>query len=229
MFSFLQKYKDLHENESAVIFGSGPSLNSYDRSLIPEKNVIFVGVNSLIFNDSLELDYYFCADDFEKRYEEGHPNRSFPLTQLEQIKSKSPALKTFCVTKIHGGAHEAVNILFTSQEMADVRATSIEISTLSGAENFQKDITLKPMYNHSIAFPALQFLLYVGVKKIYLVGFDAGGKHSYFCEDKEWEDNQVWNWVEFRDFKNDKYPDVEIVSVNPRNLKGLFLSEIYNE
>jgi len=179
---------------------------------------------TVIFNDLIELDYYFCGDDPEKKYDNDHPHRNLcNLTQVEKTAKKSKSVKTFCVVSIDGHWPGPSGLLFSKDDVARMQANPIELTSSSGPKNFRKDITSGPMYNHSIVFPAIQFLLYTGVEKLYLVGHDQGGKHAYFYTGgDDWKDDQVWNWREFKQFKEEEYPHVKIISVEPRGLKGFF-------
>ena len=58
----------------------------------------------------------------------------------------------------------------------------------------------------------------MGVNKIYLVGCDGGftqGSQSGDIELLHW-------WKEFSKFKEKYYSQVEIISINPVSLKGMF-------
>ena len=80
----------------------------------------------------------------------------------------------------------------------------------------------------SIAFPCcLQFLIHAGVKKIYIVGADVS------CSDRINEpkntngndyvkQNFIARWLEFRAWAKKEHADVELVSVNPVGLHGMF-------
>ena len=245
MYSHLKTYENAHKGEVAVLFGSGPSLNQYKRSLIPEPSVISVGVNSVIFNDSLPLDYYFTGDDPELKYGEEHPyQKKTPMTQAEKVaqRKKTENITSFCVKTMNGiGRHtpkgEAIcpysgNLvpgcyLHTDESAKKMGAIPIHCSTGAWKQDskfFAKDITSKDMYSHSIVFPALQLLLYAGIIKIYVVGCDCGGALSYIHEGSQWNDGEsvLVHWIAFKEFKEKEYPEVEMVVINSVNLKKLF-------
>ena len=79
---------------------------------------------------------------------------------------------------------------------------------------------------NSIVFSAMQFILWCHPKRVYIVGCDCslGGyfnskEQNTFCVPAT---EMVNRWKNLRDFANKYYPDVEIVSVNPVGLKGVF-------
>ena len=226
-------FKLKHADESAILYATGPSLNNFDVSLLPEVPDVSVGVNSIIYHDDIGLDYYFCAHDVSKEYK-NHPHRElndeFPL--LEKIKSRCNSMQVFCAITFNG---DVFPDFFTVQEAGEMGAITYDLSGNSGAQHFQRDLTVGPMYNHSIVFPALQFLLYTGVGRIYLVGCDCGGGASYLNQKAKWVDRSgrptdvVWNWHEFLEFKDTAYPSVEVISVNPQGLVGLFTDYITTE
>ena len=59
----------------------------------------------------------------------------------------------------------------------------------------------------------------MGVNKLYLVGCDGGFTNGV---DSGSQELLFW-WKEFTKFKNQYYPQTEIISINPVSLKGWFL------
>ena len=229
----LKDFKNVNEGKFAILFATGPSLNEFTPSLIPEslEELVKVGVNSFIYKNDIDLDYYFCAHDVAKEPID-HPHKAvngssmlLTVPLFEKIKERCNDVQVFCCSKLDG----RYNIeFFTEDERKEMNGIPYELSTAKGSHNFSKDME-SPLYNHSIVFPPLQVLLYSGIKKIYLVGCDCGGGNSYLVSNVPWRDDIYWNWIEFKEFKDKEYPDVEIVSVNPKGLKGVFASEIYKE
>ena len=82
----------------------------------------------------------------------------------------------------------------------------------------------------SSIFSAAYFALYTGVKKIYLVGCDCSNQGHW--DDTEQTGNCMnilpRNWNTFKEFVKTFYPDVEIISINPVGLTGLF-DETYTQ
>ena len=223
-----KKFQYAHEGAVSVLFATGPSLNDFDYSEIPDSPSVRAGVNSFIYQDHYDLDYYFCSHDVSK---EGpaHPHsdieKSDPIR--EKIKSRSSDVQVFCRPQRPGDAAT----FWTEEDTRYFNAVSYDITREAGKDAFATYLEYQPLYNHSIIFPALQFLLYTGVGKIYLVGCDCGGAASYLMPDEP-RDDGGWgredltvlrpHWEDFRSFIAEKYPRVEIISVNPRGLRGMF-------
>ena len=123
---------------------------------------------------------------------------------------------------------------------------------------FAKDLTKEYIFGHGVSFRAIQFILFTGIRRLYLVGADCSAfsrgpnldtdmdtYHFYDgnkignvenpenAVDSEIEIQDVHrgisykeDWIELKKFKEKEYPDVEIVSVNPLYLKGLFDRDI---
>ena len=92
--------------------------------------------------------------------------------------------------------------------------------------DFSADLATKPpAAAGSVAFPAMQFLLWTGVKRIYVVGADiVDGRR--IGEKKPSQDyvrqNFLGRWQEFERWVGVAYPSVEIIPLNPVGLKGMF-------
>jgi len=74
---------------------------------------------------------------------------------------------------------------------------------------------------HSIVFPAVQILLYMGIKTLYIVGADCG----YTLKNQlSFTKNlvNIWKWFAVWFPKIDKYKNISVISINPTSLKGVF-------
>lgn len=71
-------------------------------------------------------------------------------------------------------------------------------------------------------------------RRIYIVGTDCSGKGHCECVKSSETSVEVdfsyliKPWKKLKDFAMDYYPDVEVISVNPVGLKGLF-TDYYTE
>jgi len=87
----------------------------------------------------------------------------------------------------------------------------------------------------------MQFILFTNPKKIYLVGIDCtSGKNRHFSglspdnlllRNENIEivcQNSIEEWKQLKEFVSIYYPEIEIISVNPVNLKGIF-KDIYTK
>ena len=112
----------------------------------------------------------------------------------------------------------------------DIKEASANLYYLSNFTfpNFTKDFSQEYVGDYrGTVFSALQFAIYTGSKDIYLVGCDCSTGHFY-SQKKDKLNYQVKIWKKIKKILSRKYPDVRVYSVNPVNLKGLFI-DIYQE
>lgn len=200
-------FRNIHEGEIAVLFATGPSLNNY----IPiQKETINFGVNSIVMKPDVKLDYYFFGD------------KSLPEDKYNYFKFiRSAKTEKFCHVLLDG---EHLKSQISINESKDLDALPYEM-TLN--LSFQKDISTHRVVNHSIVFAALQFILYTGIIKVYLVGCDVNEIRSFAQIEfiPNLHRGLIEYWKAFKKFVTLEYPEAEIISVNPVNLKGLFIDE----
>lgn len=220
-----KRFKNIHSGKTAILFATGPTLNLFNFSLIEEKSedIIKLGVNSIVFKEDIELDYYFCGHDSAKDNNHLH-HINLKNSLKQQIIFSNIKKQIFCATHVDGKQHP---LHFDTKDCIDMGGIEYSIHTGSGEESLKKDIESNDLYNHSIVFSALQFILYTGIKKIYLVGCDGGGGFSFLYPQNFWNDRIDWCWLEFKAFIEKNYPEVNIISINPKLLKDFFKNNIY--
>ena len=90
------------------------------------------------------------------------------------------------------------------------------------------DISISPfLVYYSVIFPAIQFALWTHPRRIYIAGCDCAmnGYSKEIVVDKKQHlavDGVKAGWQNIAEFAQGFYPDVEIISINPVGLKGLF-------
>ena len=97
------------------------------------------------------------------------------------------------------------------------------------------DITKRPLNEWgSTTFAALDFALWTHPKRIFLVGCDCT-TNGYFKEQKspiattkEGYEYFKYGWEQIKYYIYGHYPDVEIISINPIGLKGLY-KDVYTQ
>ncbi len=201
------KYKNSLLNKDVVLIATGPSLQNF----IPLKDVLYVGVNRAYTYDKIILDYLFIQD-----YTIGE----IVLGEVEKYKEKNK-------TKLFYG------------DIVGVAHIPVECAKRAGAERYYTDSFREPNFKfthqinqeplgdfNSIVFSAMQFILWCHPKRVYIVGCDCslGGyfnsnEKNTFCVPAT---EMVNRWKNLRDFAKEFYSDVEIVSINPVGLKGVF-------
>lgn len=249
-FQFKNKYKD----QSAILFATGPSLKKFSWSVLTEKPDILVGVNTAIFRDDLAFDHYWCSHFYVEDHIDIRERGTFvglpeekPFAFREKIFERSPGMQVFCGTMMDG---KPFYRNFDSVDAAAMGAIEYDIFEIFGdrrevrhREQFTADPASEPFFQQSIVFPPMQFLMYAGVAKIYLVGCDCGGDvkggvdtpilwHGKPYKDEPWDvehyNAMTYLWFEFSKFADKYYPAIEIISVNPLNLAGMF-TDLYGE
>ena len=223
--------KDIHKKETLVIFAPGPSLNEYDESEMFYKDVIRLGVNGTILHPRIRdsLDYFVWASDIDIPR---HRQPQFlPVKKATSL--LNPKTKRYINCWTDGSIIHPIWGCQTQMHPDDVKALEGDWKMYNQSTNnnlLTKD--LEDGVNHfTVIMQALNIALHMGFTRIVLVGVDAGGGHSYrgMVEgDKcDWGEvgashSLVQTWSRAKDWVAENYPDVEILSYNPRNLKGLF-------
>lgn len=203
------KYRHIHKGREIVLLATGPTLNYYE----PLLDVITVGVNSAVLFPKVKLDYLFVQDVFSIKY-------------LEEKIVEYPCKKFFRVT---GTMPWCLPVKFL--DLPDVE----EYVSYFSPHEFRTchyDIRKAPLGDPggSVAFSAVQFALWTYPKKIYLVGCDCNnaGHFNNIEADSTPVNRYIHGWEKIKEFQQIYYPDVEIVSINPVGLKGMF-KDMYTE
>ena len=198
------QFKNCNLGKEVVLLATGPTLDLYK----PIEEALHIGVNGAIFQNKIKLDYYFAQDysGMNKEY-------------LEKIIAYRPSE---CV-KFFGVLDEPCLIPenFVNQAKAYKYYT-----------NFDSDLMRMDISKHeladfgSVCFSAISFALWTHPKKIYLVGCDCSDDGHYskngVLESFIPKKHLVDGWKKVKIFAERYYPDVEICSINPVGLRGVF-------
>lgn len=217
----IESFKNVHKGKSSVLFLTGPTLNDYEP---PEDNLVRVGVNTAIFKKDIELDYFFIQDHGKAGHENSYINKK------EEYDSFRPNIAKFYGVTLSGPIRErasgagAIPYEFCHGPIVKVGNALIEDPNVP--IRFSSDLkSSPPAAGGSVAFPALQFLLWTGVSKIYIVGADITDGRR-FNENESSQDYasqfHLQRWKEFESWIAVAYPHVKIVPLNPVGLKGMF-------
>ena len=199
-----------------MLFLSGPTLAQY---VAPEPDLVTCGVNTVMFHRP-DLDYFFLQDPGKATHPNSYKNRKADYDAFKPRIAKFYGT-TLCQSLTGGGA---IPYQFTHGPI--LKRGSGKLEDPDAPADFSADLLSKPpAAAGSIAFPALQFLLWTGVKKIYIVGADITDGRR-IGEDKPSQNyvrqNHLGRWREFECWVAVAYPDVEIVPLNPVGLRGMF-------
>ncbi|MFI3300975.1 MAG: glycosyltransferase family 8 protein [Candidatus Gastranaerophilales bacterium] len=212
-------YQNRFEGKEIVLLATGPTAKNYT----PIEGAIHVGVNGAVYFDNVELDFVFIQDNtinqsnnenltddvlnYSKNNCKKFVGMPSNLIRMSNIESHKPMLP-IPISKICG--------------------ENISNYTLSGRGKFSDlpyDISNEPVANlWGTAFSAMQFILYTNPKRVYLVGCDCTSGYAYNIKQKNYSDvsSHVKSWQLIKKYTECYFPDVEIISINPVALKGMF-------
>lgn len=209
--STFTKFNNIHHNNPAIIFGTGPTLLDYNTETPLHQDSIKVGVNSIIFHDTpLDLDYYFIQD---QGITEAHPNSYYKSkTQYDRYRVN--------IQKFYGTSSHKTNKnwYLSLDDCRDGHALPYLVNVRSDYA-YTSNLDTEPVGDgHTVVMSAIQFLLYTGVKKIYLVGIDCTGARIKETKSKVYN---LKGWYKMKQWI-DTLHDVSIININPVGLIDIF-------
>ena len=214
-----KNFKFSHYNENVAVIGCGPSVKYYNNEI----DAINIALNRALFLENLKFDYMFVWDYLG--FKKNDPDF------FERIKEHKECVKFYGkfinpeITSIPEFPDDNINKIkhFYSCKRWGLLGEKSKIMLYPDIENY-------PLADFmSVSFPAIQFALYTHPKALYLVGLDtiqapncAGFNNPYNT------DEMKKGYKQFKRFAELHYPDIEIISVNPVGLKGLF-KDVYTQ
>ncbi|CBY26512.1 hypothetical protein ACVQFP_002793 [Yersinia enterocolitica] len=211
--SVFPPFVNKHEGQEIAVVGCGPTLQQYQ----PIPSAVHIGVNKSFQHPKLELDYLFIQDY---------------VSSKNYIEAANQYRRGQC-QKFYGIIQGAYEISIPAIQA--LAANAYRYYIMVGYSPFCLDIQNNPLPNfNSITFSALAFALLTKPKRIYLVGCDTNGDGYFDGQLNHMPQADLMysisinkqGWHHFRNFIDVFYPEVEVVSVNPVGLKGLF-QDIY--
>lgn len=207
------KFKDINIGKEIVLLATGPTASKYRK----RKNALHIGINTTpILN--VPLDYYFA-----------HDSRAFKKISIENVINRCEG--SIFIGKIAGRLAHKSSYLRSEIDITNIKRNKdicqYFVNSPCMTEELAKDICQHPLTDYySIVFSALQFALYTCPSKIYLVGCDVSGKLEHFHD----ASNSAVPHAKYfklgygllKRFVETYYSNVEIYSINPVGLKGLF-------
>jgi hypothetical protein len=244
----LSKYVDIHNGGSALLFCSGQSFDKF-KFVNEFKECLTIAINQVVIHPIFRYrnpDYHISIDPFGLLHYSTHPEI------YDNVKVNYNIFRGFDPNRPWGLPHHNLNQWSDSifNHVIPFEFYSILPHIKIEAENshvvligediervrekpFSSDISKEDIYgNMSVVFVALQILLSMGFKKIYLVGADIVGGYWFHKNNDSIEYRDIlWSTYDFKErwcvFKewvdsSEKYNNVEIISINPEGLVGLF-------
>ena len=237
----ISKFINIHEGNTCVLIGSGPSLDNSKTFLeyAVEKKFLLLGTNHTLCDDSFKLDYHFLGD-------------------LSALKLKCRSKKNYMNTPVNKKKiwyGKFIDVILNSEREHDKRKKyvkrtrryfkkktngklKIDNTKIHNNWVFLNHIKINQgIFKHlrpnkhleiSTIFIALEFGLLMGFKKIYLVGCDCTKLNKYILdqENNYWDDSENKSklfpgWISMCNYIKTYHPDVKMYSVNPVGLKNL--------
>ena len=214
------EYYNIHHGSSAILFGSGPTILEFNSGQTPS-SVLKYGVNDQIFLN-LDLDYWFMGDAMPQV-----PSKFYDrFIEYNDYKPNKQKFIRYCnwsddrKITIPGWG----NVPRNGQLPLNMKNSKYYICDSGGNPDhclFKKDISKGNMTAvASISFEILQFMLYCGVKKIFLVGHDCNYDKGTFAKIMIGKQQGADYWISrywgiVKTWIEENYPAVEIYSVNP--------------
>ena len=208
------EYKRCFEGKTVVLVGAGPTAKRH----VKKNGAIYVGVNNACLLPQVQMDYLFCQDfymdeDKQKSIVDYHPETCtkffgiIPDNRMAECRRVDVAKHVRrCPKKYFSEANAKTYYIY------DLYRNKIAM-----------DIENEPLIADGIIFCAMQFVLHGHPKRIYLVGCDCTS--GFFYESDKIFDNtyMIEMWKNLKSYIDEFYFDIEIYSINPVGLKGLFL------
>lgn len=207
------KFRGCHKGESVAVIGSGPSLDKWECP--PE--CVQIGVNGTLIAENVDLDYLFIQD-----YD---PSLFGKMEELEY--------RLGDVHKFFGCHYMLPKVKPIPDYILDAfhaeRYFFYDNPIKMFPFDFTIDVSSRPFITYgSTIFVALQFALYTHPKTLYIVGCDCTAGHfsahrnEIHDKDVGGINNIIRGWNRFSTFAAALFPDVEIISMNPVGLRGMF-------
>ena len=204
------EFRACHRGRDVAVVATGPTLNYYSQV----KGIPHIGVNSSFLKKDIHLDFYFL---------------------WHYVQEWCEALKDYEFIKFFAGNRKNTAYEDNFPEYIVEQNNARRFFTGEPSREIYTDIEFHPLMGfRSVIFPALQFAIYTRPKRILLVGCDCSANGHYDgLELGSFERNHIIpTWREgykaLDRFTKCFYPDMEIISINPVGLKGMF-HDVYTE
>jgi hypothetical protein len=208
------QFKGINKGKDVVIIATGPSLTHFK----PIDGAVYIGVNRAVQYDKVHYDYYFIQD------------YSGPTPQyIDEVCQYSDCVKFIGLTTEDTAPERTIPEEYRCGK--NIFAYRTDWENIKNFKNrFSYDLATTALgCGGTVVLPALQFALWTHPKRIYLVGCDtttAGYFDNHINKANFLNTEKLkGKYKEMKAFAHQYYPDVEIISINPVGLKGIFKDE----
>ncbi len=213
-------YLNCHTDKDVVLVACGPSAKYFSGL----RDAVYIGVNRAFLNKSISLDFLFVQDDLGE-------------DQVTANKYRPGECKKFYGIIPHVRYFECQNnpklqhihrISLLDADSASAKRYILNVNGC-GPSFWPYDISVEPIRDAGgTVFSALQFILYTHPKRVFLVGCDcSAGGHFYGGRQEDFSPAVRW-WHDFASYAKRDFREIEIISVNPSGLRGLF-RDVYTD
>lgn len=206
------QFKNIHNGEDVVIVGCGPTLYQYT----PIKNAKHISLNRAFLYDKINYQYAFIWDFLGQ------------IRDNDQIIDKY--LDYNCIKFAGKFLHDNIKFPeYLENRKGDLyRCYSSSRWGYNGLQvvdtTIHADISMFPLADFmSISFGALHFASWTHPKRIFLVGLDTAENGSFDGRQNPYHfPEMLMGYGLFKKFMKFHYPEIEIISINPIGLRGMF-------
>lgn len=222
------KYKNILQGKKIVLIAGGPTVDYFKP--FEGEEYLYAGINNAYKSDKWKLSYLFAGPQWSEDKEENE-NES----KLVDLYEGNNCINFFAyrnreqISMKHRNQKNVENYFVAGNDYGLVPGNKLKKEHLY---TFPVDLSVSPVKGYgTTAISACQILLWMHPDEIYLVGCDCSVGHCTSTGYQEEEEDFTYlidGWKLIKEFADDLYPDVKIVSVNPVGLKGVF-NDMYTE
>jgi len=194
-----EQYRDKHNGQSCIVFGTGPTVDEY-----PNKDMLIkLGSNEIIYKP-YKMDYYFIGDKGDKK-------RGFE-SDPEAYRLYKPNMDYFYRCKGDTKFHCKC---FVRGELKGTPYTyNGRLREVEPSDDIVKELNIYA----TISAELIQFAVFCGFSKIYLVGMDSDYSNGSFKSKDYRMDARTMRSIFSKIAKWLKSRNVECYSINPVGL-----------
>ncbi len=203
-------YKRKYENTSVVIVASGPTVHYYKYL----HSYPHIAINGSVRCNNIPFDYVFLTDLLKANIETNDIIDAYP--NAIKFYALLPNRRSIEIQQFPNSGRIPQHRIYESGAIPFILEDV-------WANKWAVELACEPFgdFGGSI-FSALQFALYTNPQKIFLVGADCSNNYFYKTNFESDNSSKVKSFTRFKSFQELIYPNVEIISVNPVGLKGMF-------
>jgi len=209
------KFKGINRGKDVVIVATGPTLSKFKQI----KEAIYIGVNRAYQFTDVHFNYYFIQD-----FSGETPN------YIDDVYRYRNCIKFIGLTAEDSDPRKTIPEKYSlGNDIYRYRTDWENIENFK--TKFSYDLSTTALgCGGTVVLPALQFALYTQPKRIYLVGVDTSNSGYFNSKTKNilFPELLKQRYIELKNFAEQYYPDIEIISINPVGLKGIF-KDVYTE